>query len=119
MYIIPFVDDYLISYILLLKGGKYAIFLETLRGKLLMTNLAHYRYLILAVISFLLSANSPVLAGTNIAWPGNLARAQSVYLDNTPLIVFNYVIAGVLFVTTIGTLIYMLLCMKKSDKKGS
>lgn len=78
-----------------------------------MTKLAHYRYLILAVISFLLSANSPVLAGTNIAWPGNLARAQSVYLDNTPLIVFNYVIAAFLFGALIGTLIYMIFFMDR------
>ncbi len=46
----------------MIKYGKYAIFLATLREKLLMTNLAHYRYLILAVISFLLSANSPAFA---------------------------------------------------------
>jgi hypothetical protein len=86
-----------------------------------MTNLAHYRYLILAAISFLLavSANSPVLAGTNIAGLGNLARAQSVYWDNTPLSVFSYFIAGVLFVASIGTIIYILFFMKKSDKKGS
>jgi hypothetical protein len=77
-------------------------------------------YFILGIIfSFLLSANSPVLAGTNIAGLGNLARAQSVYWDNTPLSVFSYCIAGVLFVASIGTIIYILFCMKKSDKKGS
>jgi|GEM_PF-965921 len=84
-----------------------------------MTNLARYRYLILAVISLLLSANSPVLAGTNIAGLGNLARAQSVYWDNTPLSVFIYFIAGVILVTSIGTIIYIVFFMKKSDKKRS
>jgi hypothetical protein len=80
-----------------------------------MTNLA--RYLILAVISFLFSANFPVLAGTNITGLGNLARAQSVYWDNTPLSVFSYLIAAFLFVSSIGTLIYTFFFMDRKKEE--
>lgn len=89
-----------------------------------MTNLTHYRYLILAVISFLFSANFPVLAGTNIAGLGNLARAQQpVNWYNTLTPIANVLIAAFLFGASIGTIIYIIIYilffMKKSDKKGS
>lgn len=87
-----------------------------------MTNLAHYRYLILAAISFLLavSANSPVLAGTNIAGLGNLALGQSSYYENTsPPSEVAYLFGGLLATVILATVIYMVFFMNKSDKKGS
>jgi|694.fasta_scaffold10705_2 hypothetical protein len=76
-----------------------------------MTNLA--RYFILGIISFLFSLNFPVLAGTNIAGMGNLARAQSGYYENTfSPSVFAYLAGGLLILASFGTIIYMVFFMK-------
>jgi hypothetical protein len=70
----------------------------------------------LGVISFLFSANSPVLAN-NLPGLGNLARAQSVYYENTPLPKwmsgFAYLAGGILIVASIVALIYMVFYMNR------